>query len=236
MTDPVAIVCACLEEGFRWAQGHGTASEGQDPPEWARRLSAMLARALSARGESALAGLLAMGVRDFSQTIDRVALAVTGEAWLGGGVPAVERVLAEMLTSAEREILVTAYTMTPGSGRIWDELERAVVTGVRCRFVLNQLRDQPAETQALLGRLMREHAGNVEVYDFRSDQNTEGLHAKAVVVDRRVALIGSANLSFRGMVGAHEMAAILRGPSAALVAGSIDRLVLSSLVRKGERR
>jgi len=70
------------------------------------------------------------------------------------------------------------------------------------------------------------------VYDFRSDQSTEGLHAKAVVVDRRVALIGSANLSFRGMVGAHEMAVILRGPSAALVAGSIDRLILSGLVRR----
>jgi phosphatidylserine/phosphatidylglycerophosphate/cardiolipin synthase-like enzyme len=56
------------------------------------------------------------------------------------------------------------------------------------------------------------------------------LHAKLVVADRNVALVGSSNLTLHGMVRSHEISVIIRGPAADAIAGRVDALLRSSLV------
>src|SRR5438045_3477207 len=81
-----------------------------------------------------------------------------GLEWLGGGVAAVERTMARIISCAERELILTAYTVTSGSERICDEIERALETGIRCTFIVDRLSQQHGETQALLRRLAERHA------------------------------------------------------------------------------
>jgi len=53
------------------------------------------------------------------------------------------------------------------------------------------------------------------------------MHAKTLVTDRRVAVVGSASLTFHGMTMAHELAVIIDGPTADLIAERSDLLIRS---------
>jgi len=50
------------------------------------------------------------------------------------------------------------------------------------------------------------------------------LHAKLIVVDRSIALVGSSNLSWKGLILNHELAVLIEGPTAAKVGNLIDVL------------
>ncbi|MBI2570483.1 MAG: endonuclease [Candidatus Schekmanbacteria bacterium] len=151
---------------------------------------------------------------------------------MGGGAPALERTLSDLIAGARREILLTAYSVTPGSERIWEEIERALATGIRATIVVNRIAEQCDEARHLLDRLSRSSPETLALHDFRGEDDASGLHAKVLVVDRRSALVGSANLSHRGMVTAHEMAMVVSGPAADGIADRIDALVRSPLVSR----
>jgi phosphatidylserine/phosphatidylglycerophosphate/cardiolipin synthase-like enzyme len=120
---------------------------------------------------------------------------------------------------------MSAYSMTSGSGRVLEALERALATGVRCTILVNKFDEQQASIQSFLLRLASEYPGHACVYDIPSDNGADGLHAKIMVADRAVALVGSANLSARGLVTAHELAVVIRGHSAEIIASVVDRLL-----------
>jgi cardiolipin synthase len=162
-----------------------------------------------------------------AERMDQVSFAVTGASWLGGGIPSVERTLSELVASARREILLTAYFVTPGSERIWNELERALATGIRATVIVDRLARQGREARALFERLTRSYPATLSLYDFATDDDVSGLHAKLLIVDRQWALVGSANLSHRGMVTAHEMVVVIHGPTAESIASCVDALIRS---------
>jgi len=58
-------------------------------------------------------------------------------------------------------------------------------------------------------------------------QEQADLHAKVIVVDRKKALVGSANLSLRGLMNNHELGVVVEGPVAAEIARAIDMLMAS---------
>lgn len=212
---------------------HLAAPEGRPiavPPEETHRLAQALSEVLAQRGQAGLAEELVMGLAAASRRLDRMTLAVTGLGWLGSGVPAVERTMTELLARAEREVLVTAYSMTPGSGRVWEALEAVLATGVRCSMVAHRIDEQHGEIRSLLLELRRRHAETFSLYNFTGSNATDALHAKILVVDRRAALVGSPNLTFHGLVSAHELAVVVRGPTAEQIAGRIDLLLHSRLV------
>jgi cardiolipin synthase len=170
------------------------------------------------------------GIHRASDRIDRVRVAVTGTGWVGGGVGSVEETMLSVLKQAKQEILGTAYTITPGSSRIIDQIEHAAATGVRTKLVIDHLEDQDAAMRDRLRSLAREFSTSFHLYDFGGVGGTGHLHAKTLVVDRRLAVVGSANMTFHGMMTAHELAIVVEGPAAEQIAGRIDLLLQSSAV------
>ena len=166
-----------------------------------------------------------------AQRTDRMSVVATGLSWLGGGTRSVEQTLVSLVAEATQEILVTAYSLTSGSGRVMERVTRAASSGVRCVFVINRLNEQRPEARASLGALASRYPASVAVYDFE-DAVAEGLHAKVLVVDRKAAVVGSANLTFHGMTASHELGLLVRGPTAASVASAIDLLTGSPQVRR----
>lgn len=63
-----------------------------------------------------------------------------------------------------------------------------------------------------------------EVLDFRPEHRFEDLHAKIIVVDREDALVGSANLTWKGLVGNHELAIVISGKTASSIGTLLDKL------------
>jgi phosphatidylserine/phosphatidylglycerophosphate/cardiolipin synthase-like enzyme len=195
------------------------------------RLADGVTEVLSRRGQAGLIEELQEGIAAAARRSDRVSLAVTGLGWLGGGVPAVERTVTDLLAGAQQEILLTAYSMTPGTGRVWEALETALATGIRCILIADRIDAQHPDIRAFLGELRRRYPRIFSVYDFCGADAADTLHAKIVVVDRLAAVVGSPNLTFHGMVSAHELAVVVRGPVAEQIAGRVDLLLRSPLVR-----
>jgi cardiolipin synthase len=64
------------------------------------------------------------------------------------------------------------------------------------------------------------------LYGF-SDEQEYDLHAKVIVADRKMALVGSSNLSRRGLLNNHELALFVEGKTVEQIASAIDKLLLS---------
>lgn len=232
MSNQIERLSSFLAEGFRESLRAQKGAAVTASPQWAASLGELIEETLSTRGSAALAESVREAISLTAERVDQVSIAVTGSGWLGGGVPSVERVLSDLIAAARQEIMLTAYSVTTGADRVWVEMERAIATGIRVVVIVDRLQEQPADTRALLERLLHAYPDAFSLFDFARGDASTGLHAKVLVVDRKIALVGSANLSLRGMVTAHEMATIVRGPIADRVAQRIDALIGSPLVSR----
>jgi cardiolipin synthase len=106
-----------------------------------------------------------------------------------------------------------------------DGIEQAVATGVRTRLIVDRFDGQEPAVRQRLQHLAGQFPAILTIHDFAGGSGRSHLHAKALVVDRRKAVIGSANLTFHGMMTAHELAVVIEGPAAEAIAGRIDLLL-----------
>lgn len=154
-----------------------------------------------------------------------VRVVVTGTAWMGGGIGSIESALELLFREAKQEVALTAYSISTGADLLFDWMEAALARGVQINLIINHLDDHPFEVIAKLRRFVATYA-HLHLYDFRSAGEAD-LHAKVIVADRRMALIGSSNLSRRGLLANHEMAVLIQGDAAVSVASTLDRLLKS---------
>lgn len=158
----------------------------------------------------------------------KVNIVVTGTTWMGSGVGSIESALEQLFREAEQEIALTAYAISSSADLLFDWLEMALARGILINAVINHLTEQPHDVVTRLRRLVTTYP-HFHLYDFISEDEAD-LHAKAIVADRRIALIGSSNFSRRGLLKNHEIAVLVQGPVAAVAAGVLDRLFNSRQV------
>lgn len=158
--------------------------------------------------------------------MNEVQVLVTGLAWMGGGMRSIARVLDELLASANDEVMVTAYTVGSTSEHIFGWLENLLARGIKVRMVVNHLERQIPEVVNALKTLASQYP-HFHLYSFESEEENTDLHAKIIVVDRKKALTGSANISHRGWIANHELALLVDGRPAGDIALAIERLLQS---------
>ncbi len=100
---------------------------------------------------------------------------VTGDSWIGRGVPAVESVLRRLIRDAENEIQWTIYFASGEAKEIFDLLEAQLVRGVKVVIVLNRLKDQPAAVRNRLSGLVRAYK-HFDVHDCAPADKFAKLH------------------------------------------------------------
>ncbi len=154
---------------------------------------------------------------------------VTGTAWIGGGLGSIESALERLCREAISEIDLTVYSISSGADLLLGWVETALARGVQVRMVLNRLDEQPVGAANRLRSLARSYP-HFQLYQFLTTDDVD-LHAKMVVADRSRALIGSSNLSRRGLLTNHEIAVVLQGTPAHSASQAFDRLLTSHYVR-----
>jgi len=154
---------------------------------------------------------------------NNLTVVVTGLAWMGHGIRSIDSTIEEILTEASDEIQVAAYMITEGGKDFIRILSDCLNRGVRATLILNRFREQPKETQTAIAQLVRQFP-HFRLFEFDPKDNMEDLHAKLIVVDRSIALVGSSNLSWKGLILNHELAVLIKGPAAAKVGDLIDVL------------
>lgn len=173
---------------------------------------------------AALAADLHQSFLQSTHRLNRVSLAVTGLSWLGAGVQSVQQECLSIIRSARRELTLCAYSITAGAGTLIDEIAGVAGQGVIVTLIINNVQNQPADIRDRIRTWGATVATNVRLFDFNTNNPQHQLHAKVIAADRTIALVGSANLSFHGMVSNHELAVVLRGPIAEEIAGRLDAL------------
>lgn len=154
-----------------------------------------------------------------------VKVVVTGIAWMGGGIGSIESALEKLFKEANQEIVMTVYAISSGSDLVFEWLEAALARGVKVRIVVNRFHSQhPGAVRRLLD--LAGTYNHCELFSFSGEEEND-LHAKVIAVDRKVALIGSSNLSRRGLQANHELAVVVEGTEVDVIASALDRLFRS---------
>ncbi len=150
----------------------------------------------------------------------RLTILATGERLIGSGVRAFDPVIRELLESARQEIQMAVYRFDVSSLPLLEILVQAASRGVRVLVIVSSFRSQPPEVQKVLQRL--ENLPGTVLVDFSATGSL--LHAKTIVVDRKRAVIGSANLTWGGMVTNHEIGVLIEGREAWEIGRLLDHL------------
>jgi len=153
-----------------------------------------------------------------------VQLAGTGLPVVGRHARSVQSVLEDLISQARREVMIAAYTIGGNLGELLDLLQATAARGVNLRIVLNRFYSQPGSVQRVLLELGRKFS-HVETFSYEGDGD---LHMKVVVADRRRAILGSANLTWRGLTENLELCVFIEGRLARIVAEILDDVIASS--------
>ena len=154
----------------------------------------------------------------------QVDIAVTGNAWMGDGTRSISSVIESMLQNANNEIMIVAYAITEAVDDFIKQICDCLYRGIKVILIINRLTEQPIKIQDEISRMLKEFQ-HFFVFNFNPPNFKENLHAKVLVVDRSIALIGSSNLSWRGLVKNHELAVTIQGPSVGLISELVDCLI-----------
>lgn len=156
-----------------------------------------------------------------------VKVVVTGSAWMGKGIGSIESAIEDMLHKAKEEIQVAAFQITEGCHPFLELIESSLSRGIRVTMIINKFESQPLAIQKELDKLAVRFPHFTQV-DFDPKNRKQDLHAKIIVVDRSTALVGSPNLSWRGLVLNHELGVVLSGPVAGIIGHLLDTLATDS--------
>ena len=154
--------------------------------------------------------------------MSEIKILATGPEFLKPGIRSFEPVIEEMITSAEKEIQIVSFVLTRSALGLLDLLESALERGVKVTLILDAGESKGGDIRSRLASLEGNHE-KARVLKF-SDPGGARLHAKIFVTDRNRAIIGSANLSWGGMVGNYEIGLLMEGDLAWKVSQLVDGL------------
>jgi cardiolipin synthase len=165
-------------------------------------------------------------------------IAVTGDSWLGRGFSSIWSLVTDSISGAESEIQIAAYAIGENSDEyeFFELLEGVLARGIRVLMIVNRFANQRESVRKSLLELARKYNSFI-IKSFNPRDKREDLHAKLIVIDHSKALVGSANLSFKGMVANHEVMVKMSGKTAYSIGELLDRLSANSeTIREDESR
>ena len=154
---------------------------------------------------------------------DNFEIAVTGNGWMGQGTGSIKSLLKKTFTKTNNEIQIVTYSITEGTGEFFQILENELAQKTRVLMIVNRLNEQNADARKKLVEFVSEYS-NFILMNFQPEDKREDLHAKLIVIDHKIAIVGSANLTFKGMTTNHEIVVKMTGEIAQTVGSLIDRL------------
>ena len=233
--------CVAYTGGMNIGEEYGLAVRGTDAP-WrdtfarvagpvALELAAVFAEGWDRAGGDPLPGLenvrWAPGAGATPERLGRPPETLPAERVLvldarpGRGQPETIAVLAALVGAARERLWITNPYFAPPSGAL-TILTDAAARGVDVRLLLPGRSDVPLLRHAAHGTYARLLAGGVRIFEYTGAV----LHAKTMVVDAHVAVVGSSNLDFRSLWFNAECNLLVRdaGVAATLASHFVDAL------------
>ena len=161
-------------------------------------------------------------------TENHIRVVVSGSSWMGSGFGSIESALHDLFYLAGDEVIVIAFTISGAAQSLFLQFKGVLERGVRIRMLVNRYEKQHESVKVELKKLQQQFPGLFQLSSFIPSREEADLHAKIILVDRKYALIGSANLSLRGLMDNHELALVVDGAAVADITRAVDLLFKSS--------
>lgn len=140
-----------------------------------------------------------------SDETNKVSLVVTAPPSFSINARTTMNVVHSMIEGAERNILITGYSLSSYFSELVDTIIQKSQRGVFVKFFVNGLDKQPE-----FEKVLRYKGRFLKVYDFQQGEDKmAALHAKVISVDQQQTLITSANLSYHGQQGNIELGTLI---------------------------
>lgn len=160
-----------------------------------------------------------------TETTDKVSLVVTAPPSFRIDAKPTMTVVRSMIKGAERNILITGYSLSSYFAELTDTIIDKSQRGVFVKFFINNVEKQPDAD-----KLLRYKGRFLQIYDYNNDEDKmAALHAKVISVDMKQTLITSANLSYHGQQGNIELGALIESER---TAKQLDAVMTQLIFRK----
>ena len=156
---------------------------------------------------------------------DKVSLVVTAPPSFAINARTTMNVVESMINGADRNILITGYSLSSYFSELIDTILRKSQQGIFVKFFVNDI-----DKQQGFDKLLRYKGCFLKIYNYRQeDDRMAALHAKVISVDRKQTLITSANLSYHGQQGNIELGTLIDSKQ---VAKQIDDIFTKMIFSK----
>lgn len=136
---------------------------------------------------------------------DKVSLVVTAPPSFSVNARTTMNVVQSMINGAERNILITGYSLSSYFSELVDTIIQKSQRGVFVKFFVNDI-----DKQSDFDKVLRYKGRFLKVYNYHQDEDKmAALHAKVISVDQSKTLITSANLSYHGQQGNIELGTLI---------------------------
>lgn len=133
-----------------------------------------------------------------------------------------ESSMLELINYAKDEIQIISYAITNGANNILSAIDEALGRGVRVTFVINSNEEMSKRINSSLYSLKNKYT-YIKIRLFNSTEKAD-LHAKIMVADRKSAIVGSSNLTSRGLIWNLEIGFFIEDRSVWKLAEVIDKI------------
>lgn len=162
-----------------------------------------------------------IGTGEFALT--RIEILSTHPDILKLGIRSIESSMLELINEARDELQIVSYAITVGANKILSAIDKALARGVKLTFVINSSDVPDNGIFDSLISLKNKHK-YCNIYLFNSGGKFD-LHAKILVADRKLAIIGSSNLTSRGLIWNLEIGFLIEDKSVWKLSEVVDRIV-----------
>jgi len=153
-------------------------------------------------------------------------IVATGDKLIGGGVRTIYTCIEDMIESAEHDILIATFSMSQNIKELLNLLEAKLKLGVELIIIINRLQEQSEEIKNYL-QYLENNYDFIKIINFSKIDPGSELHMKVIVVDRKKALIGSANFTWKGLLDNYEIAVYFEGEKADEIYQLISKIIYS---------
>ncbi len=142
---------------------------------------------------------------------NKVSLVVTAPPSFSINARTTMNVVRSIISCAERNILITGYSISSYFSEMVDIIIQKSKRGVFVKFFVNDLGKQQD-----FDKVFRYKGRFLKIYNYhQEDDKMAALHAKVISVDQKQTLITSANLSYHGQQGNIELGTLIESKQVA---------------------
>lgn len=154
-------------------------------------------------------------------------ISASGKLWIGHDAGRISDTVFNALSQAKTSIQISAYSLggkNNATQTFFKIIRQQLLAGRYVQFIVNNLNGNTIGSFSKNQLITFQKYDNFDLFDFQGTHKYDVLHAKIIVIDRTMALIGSPNISNNAMNHNYELMLSVGGKDVAKIAHLLDRL------------